>query len=193
MHVGAAGRRRLTQRMKEDPQEEHEDENDQRGTKVLSQALRELLGIERHEVRHKEEEHRVDELRNRERAEPAEGRFEQPRALERGAHHHFKGRTCRTRNRETRPDRKVDEERKEKRKARVHARRKRREAARLRDGHDAENREAHGRHKKARKRGRHVGARLRAEKRRENQIPCTEKHGKQREADKQPLRKTKSG
>ena len=193
LRVRARRCRRVAERMKADPEKENRDETDERRAEELSEELRELCRVERDDVGERKEEDRVDELRKSERAESAERCVEEPRALERRAHHHLEGRARRAGNRKARPDREIDKERKEKGEAGVHSRGERRETSRLRHGHDAENRKADRRHEKARERRGHVGARLRPEKGRKDQVSGSEEHGKKREADEKPLGEAKGG
>ena len=193
LRVRARRRRGVTQGVEANPEKEERNEGDERRAEELSEALRKLFRIERDQVGDRKEEDRVDELRKPERPESTEGSVEKPDTLKCRTHHHFEGRARRAGNRKTRPDRKINEERKEEGEARVHPRGERRQAPRLRHGHDAENRKAHGRHEKARERRGHVGARLRPEERREDEVPRPEEHGKKREADEKPLGEAKGG
>ena len=179
--------------MKANAEKKKRNEGDERRTEELSEPLRELFRVERHRVGEREKENRVDKLCEAQGGEAPERRFQKPGALERRAHHHLKGRARRAGNCQARSDRKIDEERKEKRKARVHAGGECRESPRLRHRHDAEDGKADGGDEKARKRRGHVDTRLHAEKRRENEVPSSEEHGKKRQADEEPLGKTQGG
>ena len=167
-HIAPA-RRAVMRRYRVDQaaRKQHHDQDDQRRAEDLAQAVGQLFRSQRHEKGHGEKQHRIDKLLRR------------PAADER--HEHLKRGARRARDGEARADGQVAQQRKHRRKARMHPRGKRGQAARPRNRDHAEHRQADRAHRKAEERQPGIRARLRPEKGREDQIARPEKHGEQSE------------
>ena len=146
---------------------QHHDQDDQRRAEDLAQPVGELFRAQRHEKGHGEKQHRIDKLLRR------------PAADER--HEHLKRGARRARDSEARADGQVAQQREHRRKARMHPRGERGQAARPRNRDHAEHRQADRAHRKAEERQPGIRARLRTKKGREDQIARPEKHGEQGE------------
>ena len=161
------------QRMHQTSGKQHHDEQDQAGAEDAAQPVGELFRPQSHQKGRCKKQHRV--------AQP------QPGTAAHQRHKHLEGGAGGAGDGKARPDGKVDQNGEHRGKHRVYLAGKLVQTAGPCHGHHARNGQEDGADGKAGKGGPEVRARLRAEVRREDQVPGPKKHGKQREPDQKQL------
>ena len=153
----------------------NEDQHQQDGPQRLAQPVGKLFRLEGHQHGHREEDKGVNAQHPKGSVWPE------------GAHRHFKGGAGGAGDGKPRPDGNIDEQGEQPGELFAHPACQHRQPAGLGHRHHAQNGQADGADGKADHGGPGIGARLRAQKGRKDQIARAEKHGKQGQAHKEAV------